>query len=146
MARELIFQVTKKDLEIDYFSGTGAGGQHRNKHMNCVRIKHIPTGIMTQCQSHRERAANFREAFQKLAKLVVDDFLAKEKTDDPGRNTEVVRTYHAVDNRVVDHASGEQFEYSKTVGKGDISELIKARWEAEMTTLLEEIAKEDPCG
>ena len=143
MARELIFQVTKKDLEIDYFSGTGAGGQHRNKHMNCVRIKHIPTGIMTQSQTHRERVGNFREAFHKLADLVVADFLEKEKKDDPGRNTEVVRTYHAVDNRVVDHSSGAQFEYSKTVGKGDISELIKARWEAEMKTLLETIAEEN---
>lgn len=137
--RELLFSVTKKDLEIDYFSGTGAGGQHRNKHQNCVRIKHIPSGIMTQCQTHRERTANFREAFHKLADLVVADFLAKEKTGDAGRNTEVVRTYHAAENRVTDHASGIQMEYAKTVGKGDISDLIRARWEAEMTTLLEEI-------
>lgn len=68
MNRELIFSVTKNDFEITYFSGKGAGGQHRNKHQNCVRLKHKETGIITTGQSNRGRVANMREAFQGMAK------------------------------------------------------------------------------
>lgn len=46
---------TRKDFDIDWFSGTGAGGQHRNKHQNCIRITHRETGIRVQCTKHRER-------------------------------------------------------------------------------------------
>jgi protein subunit release factor A len=44
MKKELLFSVTKKDFNVDYFSGKGAGGQYRNKHQNCVRLKHIESG------------------------------------------------------------------------------------------------------
>lgn len=66
MPKELLFSVTKKDLVIEYFSGTGAGGQYRNRHPNCVRIKHPPSGALTTGQSNRERPANLREAFENL--------------------------------------------------------------------------------
>lgn len=66
MSKELLFSITKKDLKIDYFSGSGAGGQHRNKHQNCVRMYHPESGVRTTGQSHRERKANLREAFQNL--------------------------------------------------------------------------------
>jgi protein subunit release factor B len=66
--RELLFSVTKKDFKIDYFSGTGAGGQHRNKHQNCVRINHKESGVTVTGQSNRERQANIREAFNSLVK------------------------------------------------------------------------------
>lgn len=68
MTKELLFSVTKKDFSIDFFSGTGAGGQHRNKHQNCVRIKHLATGIIATGQSSRERKANIKEALFNLAK------------------------------------------------------------------------------
>ena len=64
--RELLFSVTKKDLTINYFSGTGAGGQHRNKHQNCVRMSHRDSGAMATGQRHRERQANLRDAFKSL--------------------------------------------------------------------------------
>jgi len=63
-----VFSVGKKDLTITYFSGTGAGGQHRNRHMNCVRIKHNATGIIVTGQSHRDRASNQKEALKNLAR------------------------------------------------------------------------------
>jgi len=66
MKKELLFSVTKKDLEINYFSGTGAGGQHRNKHQNCVRMAHRESGATSTGQSNRERGANEREAFKSL--------------------------------------------------------------------------------
>lgn len=66
--RKLLFSVTKKDFKIDYFSGTGAGGQHRNKHQNCVRICHKDSGARSTGQSNRERKSNINEAFQGLVK------------------------------------------------------------------------------
>jgi len=68
MQRELLFSVTKKDLKIEFFSGTGAGGQHRNKHQNCVRMCHPESGARATGQSSRERQANLRAAFQTLIK------------------------------------------------------------------------------
>lgn len=61
------FSVTKKDLTVTWFSGTGAGGQHRNKHQNCIRIKHNATGIIKTGQSSRSREANTREAMEGMA-------------------------------------------------------------------------------
>ena len=64
--RELLFSVTKKDLEISYFSGTGAGGQHRNKHQNCVRIKHPESGVIVTGQEERSKDQNLKNAFKRL--------------------------------------------------------------------------------
>lgn len=61
--KELLFSITKKDFKIDYFSGKGAGGQYRNKHRNCVRMKHKESGISSTGQSNRDRKNNIREAF-----------------------------------------------------------------------------------
>jgi protein subunit release factor B len=66
MSKELLFSVTKKDLEISYFSGTGSGGQHRNKHQNCVRMYHKNSGARSTGQSNRERKSNLKEAFNSL--------------------------------------------------------------------------------
>lgn len=64
--KELLFSLTKKDFEVTWFSGTGCGGQYRNKHQNCCRIKHIETGIIGTGQSNRDRIANQKEAFNSL--------------------------------------------------------------------------------
>ena len=64
--KELLFSITKKDFKIEYFSGTGAGGQHRNKHQNCVRLHHAESGVIVTGQSHRERQSNIKEAFKNL--------------------------------------------------------------------------------
>lgn len=61
-----MFSITKRDLSISFFSGTGAGGQYRNKHQNCVRLRHLESGVTTTGQSYRERSANLREAFNNL--------------------------------------------------------------------------------
>ena len=68
MSKELILSVTKKDFDIQYFSGTGAGGQHRNKHQNCVRMTHKESGATATGQSSRSRQANEREAFKTVIK------------------------------------------------------------------------------
>ena len=68
MPRELLFSVTKKDFRVEYFSGTGAGGQHRNKHQNCVRLHHKDSGSMVTGQSNKERRSNIKEALTNLTK------------------------------------------------------------------------------
>jgi peptide chain release factor 1 len=64
--KELLFSITKKDFEITYFSGTGKGGQHRNKHQNCVRIKHLATGLIGIGQVERSLEQNKKQAFLNL--------------------------------------------------------------------------------
>jgi len=66
--RDAIFSVTKKDLHITYFSGTGAGGQHRNRHMNCCRIHHSASGVTTTGQDERSKMMNTKNAFLRLTK------------------------------------------------------------------------------
>ena len=63
---DLLFSISKKDFKIEFFSGTGKGGQYRNKHQNCVRLHHPDSGVLVTGQSHRERQANLREAFNNL--------------------------------------------------------------------------------
>ena len=67
--KELLFSVTKNDLEIDWLSGTGCGGQYRNKHQNCCRIRHKDSGAIATGQSQRDRVSNLREAMNNLVKV-----------------------------------------------------------------------------
>ncbi len=63
-------KLSKKDCLLDFYSGTGKGGQHRNRHYNCVRIRHIPTGIIVTAADQRSQAMNLAAAFERLeAKL-----------------------------------------------------------------------------
>ena len=117
--------LTKKDFEIQWFSGTGGGGQYRNKHQNCCRIIHKETGLRCQETRYRERPQNQKSAFGKLAKLLIAHFSAEEE----GRRTsdEEVRIYHGVRNEVKDHASGTKMLYRDVVEKGNLGPLIDAR-------------------
>ncbi len=69
MEKKLLFSVTKKDFKISYFSGSGAGGQHRNKHKNCVRIQHPASGTMAIGTEERSLARNKIRAFKRLTGL-----------------------------------------------------------------------------
>ncbi|MFH1634080.1 MAG: peptide chain release factor-like protein [Chloroflexota bacterium] len=66
--KKLLFSVTKKDLRLQWFSGTGAGGQYRNKHQNCARLHHPDSGATVTGQSYRERTVNLKEAMSNLVK------------------------------------------------------------------------------
>lgn len=68
--RELLFSITKKDFDIHYFSGTGAGGQHRNRHMNSVRLHHRDSGARSTGQSSKSRQSNLTEAFKSIREKV----------------------------------------------------------------------------
>ena len=66
MGKELLFSITKKDFQITYFSGTGKGGQKRNKTQNCCRIKHVETGVITTGQETRSKQQNLKNAFKRM--------------------------------------------------------------------------------
>jgi len=120
--------LTKKDFRLEWFSGTGGGGQYRNKHPNCCRITHIETGLMATGQSNRERPANQKEAFNKLARLI----LAYYEAPPEARRTlaPTIRDYHGGRNEVKDKASGFKQTYKKVVTGGHIDDMIDARKKA----------------
>jgi protein subunit release factor A len=68
MQKELLFRISKQDLNITFFSGKGGGGQHRNRHLNCVRINHKDSGVMATGQSNRDKGSNIKEALNNLVK------------------------------------------------------------------------------
>lgn len=124
---EKLFSFTKKDFDLDWFSGTGAGGQHRNKHKNCCRIRHKQTGITTTGQDHKSRRQNQKDAFDKMVKLLVDHYVTEEDDRRGVEPEHATRTYNECENRVVDHETGEKFSFRQTIGCGDMSKLIESR-------------------
>lgn len=117
-----------KDFEFTWFSGTGKGGQHRNKHQNCCRCVHLPTGITAQGTSSRSRVENKLAALSVCKARVVAHFAEDKERNLAGH--ERVRTYHEPDNRVVDHASGAVDTYNNVVDKGNAEFVIEARAKA----------------
>lgn len=80
--KELLFSVTKDDLDIDWFSGTGCGGQYRNKHQNCCRIRHKDSRVIATGQSQRDRPSNLKEAMENLVKTPAFQSWIKVKTSE----------------------------------------------------------------
>ena len=105
---------TRDEFRLEWFSGTGRGGQHRNKHQNCCRITHLPTGLRAQSTRHKERVANQRDAFRRLAGMLLAQPPEERRT-----SNEVVRTYHFERGVVTDHSSGLT-STPKTVLAGDL--------------------------
>lgn len=119
--------LTKKDFKLEWFSGTGAGGQHRNKHQNCCRITHIESGITCTGQNSRSRVENQRDAFTRLSHKVIAWYQTKDTDTNVAPSNTTVRTYHAERNEVIDHASGLRQPYKHVVLGGDLSDMIDAR-------------------
>ena len=125
-SKKTIFSFTKKDFEVDWFSGEGGGGQHRNKHKNSCRIKHLETGLIASCQEHKSAAQNKKKAFRKLVKLLMEHY-NPERLKVRGKSEKRTRTYHKPDDRVTDHVTGIQYSYKETIDKGDMSKIIQDR-------------------
>jgi len=126
------FVLNKTDLNYDWFSGTGAGGQHRNKHKNCLRLRHLPSNICVTAQNHRDRVSNELDALERLTKLVKSFYhpiVQKERY----KAKEKIRSYREPDNIVRDHASGRNFSYKEVVINANadiVDEMIMARRDA----------------
>lgn len=110
-----ILNFNEKDIEVQWFSGSGAGGQHRNKHQNSCRIKHLPTGIITSSQT-RSRESSYRAALEELRNRV--DFIDKSLYHNniansrssqrgSGMRGDKIRTYRFQDDRCTDHRSNK---------------------------------------
>jgi len=121
--------LTKKDFKLEWFSGQGAGGQHRNKHQNCCRITHKESGITVNGTASRSRVENQRTAFNNLARLVML-WYKRNEDEGPDISEEVIRNYHAVRNEVLDKASGLKQPYKEVVGNANIADMIEARLKA----------------
>ena len=120
-----MIHLTKKDFKIEWYSGTGAGGQHRNKHQNCCRITHIATGISSNGTGSKERITNQKEAFIELANRLLKVLLPKVDIE---TNKEVIRNYNESRNEVHDKASGLKMPY-KMIMNG-IDPMMDARRES----------------
>jgi protein subunit release factor A len=118
--------LTKKDFRIEWFSGTGAGGQYRNKHQNCCRITHIESGL-SAIATDRERTSNQRKAFQELAKRLLAMYQLEELSSKIPIVKEVIRNYNKERNEVHDKASGLKMPYVEVVEKNFLAPMIEAR-------------------
>lgn len=119
-----VISIKKGDLKIRTFKGSGPGGQHRNTTETGVEIIHLQTGIKaTACLRSQQ------ESRKAAMRVLLSRLLQHYKTPTQRFRAEVerVRTYHAVDNYVVDHASGFRQPYTHVVQKGDLSQMIEAR-------------------
>ena len=104
-------KVSDADLKIEWYSGTGAGGQHRNKHQNSCRITHIPSGILAtaQCRSRENSLAEARKTIEQrldnLVKTKYNNEIACDRKQQVGSGMrgDKVRTYRFQDDVVKDH-------------------------------------------
>jgi peptide chain release factor 1 len=121
-----LLQRSEGDFRVEWFSGSGAGGQHRNRHLNCARLIHIPTGLKQERQG-RSREANYRDAMSALiamlderlrsgSKAVEDD--ARRQQIGSGMRGDKRRTYRFQDDVVSDHVSGKSMQASKAMKGG----------------------------
>jgi protein subunit release factor A len=123
---EFELHLTKKDFKIEWYSGTGAGGQHRNKHQNCCRITHIKSGLQENGTESKSRVSNQKKAFEKLAYKVVKWYRNKQSFKN-FINDEVIRNYNEPRNEVHDKISNFKQPYIDVIVKGDISKMIESR-------------------
>lgn len=111
------------DFKVEWFSGTGAGGQHRNKHQNSARITHIPTGLVESAQC-RSRDTSQREAMQRLLERLSrmshsahHSAQATERKEQMGSGMrgDKVRTYRFQDDIATNHLNGKKANLSKVM-------------------------------
>lgn len=121
-------KISEEQFRYEWFSGTGKGGQHRNKHQNCCRCIHEPTGITANGTNSRSREDNKHAAYTTCRSRVEAYFHRDTERFQAGN--ERIRTYHEADNRVTDHASGLQDTWTNIIEKSNLEPMIEARAKA----------------
>lgn len=134
-AEEVDVQIDPKDLRIDTYRSSGAGGQHINKTDSAVRITHIPTGIVATSQDGRSQHDNRDKAMQSLRTRVYEHFREIEENKQgaerrskigTGDRAEKIRTYNYPQNRVTDHRIGLSVQQLDRIMDGKLDVIIDA--------------------
>jgi peptide chain release factor 1 len=132
-AEEFDVQIDPKDVRIDYFCSSGPGGQSVNTTYSAVRLTHVPTGLVAQCQDQKSQHKNKEKAFKVLRSRLYDMELAKKQEEDAAkRNSQVssgdrsakIRTYNYSQGRVTDHRIGLTLYDLQNIIGGDIQKII----------------------
>ena len=136
-AEEVEFEINPADLQIDTYRSSGAGGQHVNKTESAIRITHLPTGVVVECQDERSQYKNKDKAMKILRSKLYEAEQARQHAAiaaerksqvGSGDRSERVRTYNFPQNRVTDHRlTGDIKNFNiASIINGDLDELIDA--------------------
>ena len=134
-AEEADVEIRDEDLRIDVCRSGGAGGQHVNKTESCVRITHIPTGIVVKCEDDRSQHKNKASAMKVLRSRLLDrkmqeinDERSEMRKDQVGSGdrSQKIRTYNFPQNRVTDHRINFTLYKLDMFMQGEIEEMIEA--------------------
>ena len=137
--------INPADLKIDTFRSSGAGGQHVNKTSSAIRVTHLPTGLVVECQDERSQHKNRDKALKVLRSRLYD--IEKQKQDaevaqerksqvGTGDRSERIRTYNYPQGRLTDHRIGLTLYRLEQVLNGDLDEVIDALITADQTEKL----------
>ena len=134
-ATDVEITIDEKDLKVDTLRSSGAGGQHVNKTESCIRLTHLPTGIVVLCQDERSQTKNREKAMKVLKSRLYDYYQSqadKEYADNrrsqvgTGDRSERIRTYNFPQGRVTDHRIGLTLHSIDNFLMGDIEEMTEA--------------------
>ncbi|MDR3178439.1 MAG: peptide chain release factor 1 [Oscillospiraceae bacterium] len=146
-AEDVEVEINLADLQIDTFRASGAGGQHINKTESAIRVTHIPSGIVVECQDERSQHKNKSKAIKVLRSRLLKvkeeeqkNEVAKERRCQVGTGdrSERIRTYNYPQGRVTDHRIGLTLYRLENVLNGDLDEIIdylRAAYEASKLSL-----------
>lgn len=132
-AEEFEVEINPKDVRIDYFCSSGPGGQSVNTTYSAVRLTHVPSGLVAQCQDQKSQHKNKEKAFRVLRSRLYEQELAKQmEADSAKRNTMVssgdrsakIRTYNYAQGRVTDHRINLTLYDLGNIINGDIQKII----------------------
>ena len=134
-AEEVELSIDPKDLQIDTYRSSGAGGQHVNKTESAIRITHLPTGLVVECQDERSQYKNKDKAMKVLRSRLYEMERAKQDAAiagvrksqvGSGDRSERIRTYNFPQGRVTDHRIGLTLYKIDAIMDGQLDELIDA--------------------
>lgn len=134
-AEEVELEISPSELKVDTFRSSGAGGQHINKTSSAIRITHLPTGMVVECQDERSQFKNRDKAMKVLRSRLLaqkqqaqDDAIAAERRSQVGTGdrSERIRTYNFPQGRVTDHRIGLTLYKIDNIMNGDLDEVIDA--------------------